>query len=82
MRAHLALDGAEHGGVHLLAHEAAGEQAPDHIELKTKQTKKSARQYGPAREAGGGRRTRLRNRGGGLLFNEIQVRSCSRGEKI
>lgn len=33
-RTHLALDGAEHGGVHLLAHKAAGEQAPDDIELK------------------------------------------------
>lgn len=48
LRAHLALDGVEHGGVHLLAHETAGQQAPDHIELKTKKACVSTR-YGRQR---------------------------------
>lgn len=40
--AHLALDGAEHGRVHLLAHEAAGQQAPDHVELmRSKESEKT-----------------------------------------
>jgi hypothetical protein len=55
MRAHLALDGVEHGGVHLLANEAAAQQAPDHIELKTKTKKACVSAGGRA----GGRRIRL-----------------------
>jgi hypothetical protein len=30
---YLAVDGALHGGVNLLADEAAGQEAPDHVEL-------------------------------------------------
>jgi hypothetical protein len=31
---YLAVDGALHGGIHLLAHQAAGEQTPEDIKLK------------------------------------------------
>jgi hypothetical protein len=34
--AYLALDRVQHGRVHLLAHEAASQQAPDDVELKKK----------------------------------------------